>query len=167
MKKEKISGIAALAIIYSCTVVSSFADFPQQWKSSNTPPTNSHLNAVTYGNGKFFAGGSGFTVLSSQHGLDWTLETNGTDSSVLRAIAIGESAVAAGGQLGAFLTSSADGSVWTNQQSAAGVEAINGMIFAEGVFVAVGHGTRENTAYILTSTNAVEWVARRPITTNE
>jgi len=62
-----------------------------------------HLNAVTYGNGQFFAVGSGFTILSSQHGLDWTVQTNGTDSSVLRAVTVGDTAVAGGGQLGAFL----------------------------------------------------------------
>jgi hypothetical protein len=76
----------------------------------NPYPTNSRLNAVAYGNGRFVAVGNNGTIITSIDGDVWSLTASGTIA--LRSISWGNGRfVAAGENLGAM--TSADGVLWS------------------------------------------------------
>src|SRR5689334_18060877 len=166
MKTKNFSKVVSCISVYLFSPLL-FGEIPTSWQAGNSAPTNSDLHVITYANEQFVAAGSSYTIASSSNGIDWTLRTNGTESSVFNAVVSAKGIFVAGGQLGAFRALSSDGITWSNSQATLGVEAINGLTFANGVFVAVGHGLLENTAYILTSPDGTNWDTRRPFTTNE
>ena len=47
-----------LGFFFALSLCSAEAALPLTWQMSNPPPTNSPLNAVTYGNGHFMAVGA-------------------------------------------------------------------------------------------------------------
>src|SRR5882762_9458025 len=166
MKTKKFSRVVSCISVYLFSPLL-FGDIPSSWKLGNPPTTNSDLRAITCANGEFIAVGSSYTISTSSNGIDWMLRTNGTESSVFNAVVSGNAIFVAGGQIGAFRAVSTDGITWSNAQATLGIETINALTFANGVFVGVGHGLHENTAYILTSPDGTNWQTRRPITTNE
>jgi hypothetical protein len=145
-------------------VVSSFANVltsadGTNWTTQET--SRAHMNAVTYGNGRFVAVGSGAAEASTD-GINWTAGT-GVSGSVLAGVAYGNGVfVAVGSGSGGQICISPDGTNWIANTSVSSSGPLNGITFGRGTFVAVGplQGTSGETAGLFTSTDGTNWVAR-------
>jgi len=113
---------------------------------TNTSPTTTSLNAITYGTngsgeGIFVAVGSSGLVLTSPDAVNWTLRNSGTTVSLKGvAYAPGVGFAAVGSSSGvSWITASPDGETWTAGLPAVGNEDWAGITYAPGMFVAAGH----------------------------
>src|SRR6266542_275051 len=119
------------------------------------------LNGVAYGNGKFLAFGDEGTngvVLTSPDGLTWTLSIAQTASGLRQVIYDRGMFVGVGtidfqnGERQPRITTSLDGQSWTNQTSVPVLDALNGIAYGNGTFVAVG-----DRGLIVTSADGLNW----------
>jgi len=114
-------------------------------------PTQTLLNAVTYGQGKFIAVGASGTILSSTDGITWVNRTI-TGAQELRGVTYGNNlfiAVGAGG----VTRYSTDGETWT--AGTAGGTQLNSVAYGNGLYVAVG-----DNRTIQTSGNGTTWTSQ-------
>lgn len=113
------------------------------------------LQGVAFGRDTWVATGRNGVVVTSTNGIDWTRHASGV-VFYLQAAAFGNGVfVAAGGAGGVIST---NGTRWSliADPALAGVEKL---LFADGVFLAVGNDGR-----LATSTDGLQWKARRTIT---
>jgi hypothetical protein len=128
-----INSVATGKIAYSSDGVN--------WTRATLDPftrTDSYINGVAWGGGKFVAVGFNNTITSSPDGIDWT---NGTFTGSLSGIAWGGTAgnekfVAVG--LYGVITSSPNGVDWTPVSNSTFTGHINGIAWGGGKWVAVG-----------------------------
>lgn len=122
---------------------------------------NTDLTSVSYGNWLYAATSSSGTVFTSFDGIHW-LEQNVTeDSTPLRGIAFGNGHFALVGngsesENGTHLWTSTDGATWT-RRNAIVKDALNGVTFRDGKFLAVG----DNGSIIRSSTDTITPEASR------
>lgn len=116
-------------------------------------PVNSSvaLRCVAYGNGRYLAGANGNMVMST-NGTNWAQMPDGC---CLVGLAFGNGLFAgvtdgSGGST-AEIRTTVDGTTW-NPQTNLTSGPLSDIVFAKGVFVAVGSGPR-----IFTSTNGLQW----------
>ena len=109
------------------------------------------LRTVAYGNGVYLAGASGNMVIST-NGTNWS---EMSDGCCVLALAFGNGLFVglsdgSGGST-AQIRTTVDGTVW-NPRTNLTSGALSDVVFANGLFVAVGTGPR-----IFTSTNGIQW----------
>ena len=107
------------------------------------------VEETIYVNGKYVAVGQSGVILTSEDGIDWTVQTSGTING-LTSVTYGNGKYVTVGVLGIILTSE-DAITWTSQTSGT-TKDLMGVTYGEGKYVAVG-----NTGTLLTSEDAVTW----------
>ena len=118
------------------------------------------IQAITYGNGKFVAGGYNGTMATSLDGINWTavVDNKFGTTSYINAIAYGNSTFVAGGETYSFskMATSPDGINWTAVATTtfdtAGIKAI---AYGNGKFVAGG----ANGKMAYSTDNGTTWTA--------
>ena len=115
-------------------------------------------NAVTYGDAKFIAVGSGGTIKTGSDGVTWVSQTSGS-TDFLRSVAYGNNRFVVVGSSGVILTSP-HGHTWTARDSGVSTHLVGVAYGAEG-FVAVGVN-----GVIVTGTDGISWQQRSSGTTN-
>lgn len=114
-----------------------------------TVGTNS-WNAITYGNGKYVAVGSGFSIAYSTDGTSWTISKGGThSSSIYSGMAYGNGKFVACGSSG-NISYSTDGTRWTDINK--GRTGWSCVAYGNNRFVIVG-----TTSVALYSTDGITW----------
>ncbi len=119
------------------------------WNFQTMGILNGYANAITYGNGKFVAGGVSATNLAvSTNGINW-LPIVAVVSGQIKDVTYAQGlfvAVGTGvGLSGGFVLSSADGTNWTTRVTGFS-GGLNGITFGNGKFVGVGYsGTAIST----------------------
>src|SRR5256885_7293280 len=104
--KDSHGPVLLLGLLFALSLCSAHAALPLTWQMSNPPPTNTRLNAATYGNGRFVAVGAERTILTSENAVDWSLRTNGTPSAIFWSAVSGNGKFVAGGEAAALVASS-------------------------------------------------------------
>jgi hypothetical protein len=135
----------------------------QKWTavSDSKFESNSYINGIAYGGGKFVAVGGSVKMAHSSDGITWTAVSDSKfDDTVIKRIAYGGDKFVAVGVDGEMAYSGNDGSTWTAVSAAESTfpdddsDPITSIAYGDGKFVAVHEdGTM---AY---STNGSEWVA--------
>jgi len=142
----------------------------QTWVSWPTSSTN-RFRGVAFGAGVFVAaeGAFGFSANSrmflSTNGADWSTGNSGNYPS-FRNVTYGASAgrfVAVGGTDNGHIVTSTNGLDWT--YSAYGGLELDGIVFANDKFVAVGANYLGFHGQVATSPNGIEWTSRESGTT--
>ncbi|MVM33114.1 hypothetical protein GO755_23940 [Spirosoma sp. HMF4905] len=111
-----------------------------------TPRTTSNsLSGVAYANGVFV--GVGNVILISPDSISWTLRSPAINGSP-KDITYGNGVYVA---VGNNILTSSDGLIWTSQNIG---NDLNGVVYANGLFVAVGYGA------IFTSPDGKTWTSR-------
>jgi hypothetical protein len=156
---------ASIGACFGLLFATAHAALPLSWQVSNPPPTNSRLNAVTYGNGRFMAVGVERTIIRSPDGVNWELSLN-APGAMFWSATFGNGIFVIGGEPRSLLGSSADdGLNWNASQSTTGIEGVYGLAFGKGLFVGVGQGSSSSSPYIVTSPNGNTWQSQSaPIT---
>jgi len=117
----------------------------------------SAILAITYGNGKFVAGGGNYgKMATSTDGTTWTAVTNSIFGQLegIYAIAYGNGKFVAGGTYGKIVTST-DGTTWTTvTNSTFDTSHIRAIAYGNGKFVAGGYNGK-----MATSTDGITWTA--------
>jgi hypothetical protein len=125
------------------------------WQWVNPLPQGNHLNAVTFGGGRWVAVGDLGTVLTSDDGASWRLERAGTTTD-LYAVTWGDDGFVAVGDEGIVMRSQ-DGSSWSYVRS-----------MAWPLFAVASNGDRYVTVgyvgQIYYSDDAVTWAWAGPVT---
>jgi hypothetical protein len=119
-----------------------------------------NLRGVARGAGVVVAVGVGGLILTSPDGITWTTRASGTSVELL-AITFGTGQFVATGYAGTILIS-ADGVGWTSQASGT-TQYLSGVAYDPEGFVAVGSAGTVLTSS--TSSGAVTWTGRTPLTT--
>ncbi len=142
------------------TIIQDGGDPLDNWHWRNPLPQGNSLMAVAYGNGIFVVVGQHGTILTSPDGITWTLRPSGVTSDLL-GVTYGNGIFVAVGASATILASS-DGASWTKENS--GTDRwVSGVAYGNGKFVAVGGfhpfcgADPPCGAFILTSTDAVNW----------
>jgi hypothetical protein len=121
------------------------------WTSRTSGFGATTINALTFGNGVYVAGGEAGTLTTSTDAITWTTRTSNFGASAIYALTFGNNVYVAGGLNGA-LTTSTDGTTWTTRTSGFGSTEIRALSYGAGVYLAVGDG---RTAKV--STDGVTW----------
>ncbi len=111
---------------------------------------------MTYAAGQFVLVTDGGAILSSTNAVDWSRGDSAGYRGYLYSVAWGNGIFLAGGDAGAVLTSS-DGVLWTVNDSGL-TNAVRGLAFGGGRFVAVGNST------ILASADGIIWSPAHTVT---
>ncbi len=104
------------------------------WHERYTNASIYGSSAVAFGKGNFVAVGAQGTILTSQSGGEWAAQSSGT-SRRLRGITFGSETFVAVGDAGTII-SSQDGTNWTQHFCTGVSNAISGVQFGNGRFVA-------------------------------
>jgi hypothetical protein len=154
------------------------ADPLDQWLWRNPLPTGNVLEAITYANGTFVSVGAGGAIAFSMDGTNWLsrflgpIYGSGTNYG-LGGIAWGNGIWVAvgnltypeignipGGGLPVLLTSP-DLTTWTQMTPPQDANSLAGIVYADGLFVAVGSGydpiSQLSYGFIMTSEDGVHW----------
>lgn len=124
--------------------------------TTETSPTSSWLNDVTWANGKFLAVGENGTIVSSNDGSTWSTETSGTTGSLNGVTWSGTEFVTVG--LNDVLIS-ADGSSWTAGTAPPAYLESVAWSSSLGLYAAVGWN-----GDLFTSPDGGTWTDRAPTT---
>jgi hypothetical protein len=116
------------------------------------PPIN-YLFSAAYGNGRFVAVGSDGLVLVSTNASIWSTNNAGT-GAWLHNVSFANGLFIAGSQSGTNYIST-DGSSWSAHPIGPDSSPSGGVLFCDGTYLSAGGGG------ILSSSNAVDWVAHR------
>lgn len=119
------------------------------WEMINPLPQSNNLRSVAYDNSQFIAVGDAGTILSSDNGTVWKIESSGITNN-LNYVAFCNNMFVAVGDTGTILTSP-DGKTWSVKMSGK-IDKLNCVIFANNQFVAVG-----DSGTILTSPDGSTW----------
>lgn len=103
-----------------------------------TPPINSQLWGITYGNGKYVAVGFGGMILTSYNGTNWIVQTSGTINNLWNIAWSGTQFIAVGDS-GTILTSP-DGVAWTSRTSGT-LNNLFGVTVGNNKIIVVGNST--------------------------
>jgi uncharacterized delta-60 repeat protein len=141
----------SLGAVTSETVTLYVADTPD-WAWRSPLPQGNSLTIVQFLNGRFLAGGSNGTILTSTDGQAWTTVRLGVANSVM-AFAQGNGVYVALAST-SDLWSSTDGLSWTRRESGTGADGwyLQAITFGAGRFVALG-----SNGVIVTSTDGASW----------
>ena len=122
------------------------------------------LRCVTYGGGRFVAGGYDGTIVTSDGDGSWIIRHQGGPhqggEGYLWGAAYGNGRFVVVGSGGSVLTSD-DGLTWTERSAGVATYDFKGITYGNGTFVAVGWDA-ELGSFILTSADAVTWTNRTP-----
>jgi hypothetical protein len=119
------------------------------------------LFCIRFINNKFIAVGSN-NILTSSDGTNWNYYSPSSSSPDLYDVTYGNGIYVAVGQaiFSGSIVASTDSSNWTTLTTVPS-NPINGIVYGNGMFAAVGGG-----GTILTSTNGINWTARNSNTSN-
>jgi hypothetical protein len=130
------------------------------WTARTVNFGTSVINALTFGDGVYVAGGTGGNLSTSTDGITWTTRDAKFGSSNINALTFGNGVYVAGGD-GGRLRTSTDAITWTTRVSNFGTSVINALTFGDGVYVAGGNEgnltTTINVAGILDSNAFIQW----------
>ncbi len=130
------------------------------WVGQLTGVTNTLADVVRAGS-QFVAVGIGGAILTSPDGITWTVRKSSPSWEALQGIAwSGSTLVASSASLPQVYTSP-DGVNWTLRNNVA-PQALLGVVFGSGQFVAVGYG-----GTIITSPDGISWTTRNSPTTDD
>ncbi len=135
-------------------IISSGTVFGQShWEWKSPLPQGNTLNSATYGNGRYVAVGNCGTVITSNDGHSWKLDTAfAYKFQDLVSVTYGPGQFAAIGSYGNIFTSS-DGTAWT-RQAFGNYKKIRSIVYGDSLFVAVGD------TGVYTSKDGVTWEKR-------
>ena len=136
----------------------------RDWTEHDSGTSNS-LIAVAFGNGSYVAVGAGGGITTSADAMSWNTAAS-PDTNVLYSVAYGAGKFVAvgGGGTRATILSSTEGLNWIAQANAINYSPLNGIIFAQNQFVAVGQTNALKNAATLTSPDGLTWTARTSAT---
>ena len=126
--------------------------------------TSSALNGVAFGGGTFVAVGALGTIITSPDGFNWTVQFTDTQEN-LSDVAYHRGQFVVVGAGGSILTST-DSIIWEAQTSGVSHD-LHAITAGEGHFLAAGFRSYDSinkTNVLLSSTNAVDWIPRKPST---
>jgi hypothetical protein len=134
------------------------------WHPQRLNASGFGLSDITHANGAFVtvgARGDEGTIFGSNDGANWTNQVNpfGPATLALYSVAYGNSTFVAVGWSGAVHTST-NGAVWVKQQPEVGGATLRDVIFANGLFVAVGAFGFYEGEDVFTSPDGVTWTRR-------
>jgi Concanavalin A-like lectin/glucanases superfamily len=142
------------------------------WATSTISGDNDDWYGITYGNGQFVAVGSYTSglntygrVATSPDGITWTERTAPTvTNATWKAVTYGKGLyIAVGISLDtlsySIIMTSPNGITWTERTASSG-EVLSSVVYANGIFVAVGDEGIVGEGVILTSPNGTTWTSR-------
>jgi len=141
-----------LTVQQTCTVDSG------RW-TSRSAAAQTAFGGLAYGNNLFYATDSDNNIHTSDTGLDWTAQPNGSTQR-LNAITYGNNTAVAVGRGGTILTSDDDGATWTARTSGTTQNLLE-VSYENTTFFALGAN-----GGIFTSADGVSWTARASGTTD-
>jgi hypothetical protein len=166
-------------LVVGAHVASSASDPLDEWQWRNPLPNGNGFWVITYANDTFVGVEGDNTVASSVDGTNWVTSTPGTNYSlediawgngVWVAVGLGNYPDSDGGGNFVVILTSPDLITWTQQTAPPDVDGLSGIVYANGLFVAVGSGDdlilRQIFGAILTSQDGVNWVQENSGTTD-
>ncbi|MGV3773867.1 MAG: hypothetical protein ACO1QB_13270 [Verrucomicrobiales bacterium] len=135
--------------VFAALVATSTVYAASDWQALSPYPTPSPLASVTFGEGKFVAGGSAGLIYSEDNGVTW-VDVEGEPKAAYTAVAYANGrfvAVTSGNQIAV----SEDGQTWTGHQ----LESDDGLLtvnYGNSIFVATG-----NNGLVASSPDGTNW----------
>jgi hypothetical protein len=123
------------------------------WTTRTSGFGTTEINALTFGNGVYVAGGNAGQLRTSTDAITWTSRTSGFGTTIIRALTFGNNVYVAAGNNGQIRTST-DGITWTSRTSGT-TNTFFALTFGNGLYVAAG-----TSAFLATSTDAITWTSR-------
>ncbi len=149
-----------VAVGDSGTVLTS-ADNEQSWALQDAGVTNNrtHFSGIVFANNQYVAVGSPGLSATSPNGTNWTLRALGARPDPWNVVTHGNGRYIAGGISTTNIAVSPDGTNWT-LLSCGLSGSVNDIVFAQGLFVAVGAQLGFTPGFIVTSPDGTNWTAR-------
>jgi hypothetical protein len=160
----QLLGVFASTTIFATTSLSLASGALDEWHWRNPNPNHGNLfTGIEYVNGSFM-GMAGGSILISQEGTNYGIESQGSPFGVRSItygggtyVAVGAGRSASGDTSLGLIVTSQDGLTWSEPILPANVAALVSVAYGGGVFVAVGPKARERGNLVLTSGDGITW----------